>query len=152
MQREIGIDFAEKKPGPGIAVDQIRVFSDPAEPCLFSDCFFQYGRAVDEHPVTEIASNVGDLASETGKSFPHKFVVVTAQRVSRHVGFGRMIKKLGRRVLVFGQIIHANGDDRDCAFNEFGRSTAFDAMPFHVGHASVKAFGKPFVQAVFSRR
>ena len=52
-KRQICIQFTEKEPGAGLRIDQVGMFSYPAESSSLSERFFHHRRAVGKRPVGE---------------------------------------------------------------------------------------------------
>lgn len=86
-QRQVGIQLAEEKPGTVPSIDQVGVFSDPAESRLFGDRFFQHRGAVDEDAIAEGTCRGLDASGEGAQPAAQQLVVIATQRVTRNVGF-----------------------------------------------------------------
>ncbi len=81
-QRQVRIQFAEKKPRSGIFVDQVRVFADPAEPGFLGNRFLEYGRAIDKSTVSEAPHGSFDSRGQALKPPAQDLVVVASQCIA----------------------------------------------------------------------
>ena len=118
-QLQIHVDLAQKEIRARVALDQIRVFADPAQARVACERLLQHGRAVDEGPITEWTDRRGDLVAESLQPKAHELVVIASQRVARYVSgapIGEHILRIGGR----GRpIVHARAEAAHRAGNEF---------------------------------
>ncbi len=81
-QRQVGVDFAEKKPRPGIPVQQQRVFAAPAQSGFGGQRHFHHRRRIGKHAVAEGANLGFNPARQLLQSLAHDLVVITPQRIA----------------------------------------------------------------------
>ncbi len=81
-QRQIGKQFAKKKPGAGAFVDQHCVLADPAESGFLGKCAFQYGGAIHKRPIAEITRVFANAFCKLLQAAADEFVIVTTQCVT----------------------------------------------------------------------
>ncbi len=148
-KRQVGEDFAEKEPGAGIAVDQVRVFADPAEPGVAGERFFQDRCAVDEGAVLRSGAAFGDPVRQPREALAQHLVIVAPQRIARDVAELRVGQHVVGRCGLRRQVIHSCRDHADGAGHEFLRSRAFATVPGHVFHLAVPAQFEPAHQIRF---
>ena len=65
LESHVGVDFAEKKPGAVLAMQQVSVFSLPAETRFCRQRFFQHRRAVGENAITHRTEALLDPVCKT---------------------------------------------------------------------------------------
>ena len=63
-QGQIGIEFTQEKPGTGLGVNQVGVFSQPAKPGVACQCLFKHRGTIDKCAVTKLASGVFNMNCE----------------------------------------------------------------------------------------
>ena len=158
-QGQVDINFAEEKHRSGFTVQQQRVLAAPALPASGGQLGLQHRGRVGEDAVTEPFHLPGNFFTQCLQARPHYVVIVAAARIDRHNALGgplepaefdglpRVTRWRGRR-----QIIHARGDDADCARNQLGRARPLQTVRSHVMHVTMKPGCQPGRQTGFGRR
>ena len=110
-QRQIRVNLAEKEPGTGLPIEQIRVLADPAQTRGARQRLFQHRGAVGEHPVAEVADGLLDFVRELLQPLAHELVIIPPEGVARHVGQRGLLEHIHGRGRAPGQVIQAYRDD-----------------------------------------
>ena len=105
FERHVGKDFAEKKPGSVVPVQQVAVLALPAQSGPGGERFFEYRRAVGENPVAHGTADLDDTIGVTLQTLAHELVVIAPQRVAGYVGAIGMIQQLEHVLLRLDQVI-----------------------------------------------
>ena len=148
-QRQIGIDFAEKKPRPGRARQQQRVLAAPAQSAFAGEFHFQHRCAVGEDAELEWADFVLDFFRQLLQPGADQLVIVAAQRIARDVGFVAVFHDRDAVVRLGREVGHARSDHAQRARHQFLRTAALDAVVCHIIHLAMAALRQPFQQAHF---
>jgi len=75
-QRQVGVEFSEKKPATCPATDQVGMFADPAQACYLRDGFFQNRCGIHKGPVSELPHLPLNARGKLLKAVAHQFVVI----------------------------------------------------------------------------
>ena len=148
-QRQIGINFTEKKHRAGIPRQQQRVFAAPAEAGLARDFDFHDRRAVGKDAIAEGTDRGFDTCREALQPLAHHLVVVAAQCVARDEGAIRTVDDLPAVGGIRRQIVEARRNHAHGARHQFRRTRAFSAVLCHIIHVAMKPRTQPFQEARF---
>ena len=146
-QRQVDEQFAQQKPGAGLAIKQQGVFADPAQPGVACQRAFQYWSAVGKGAKAYL--HVFDLSiqplSQLFQAFADQLVVIAAQSVAGHIGFFRVAQNAGNGRLG-GQVIHSQHDDALGAGHQQRWVQPFVDVFVEVIHAALVALVEPGLQ------
>jgi len=145
-QRQVGVEFAEKKPRTGVAIEQIAVFADPAEARISRQRFFHDRRRVDKRAITEWPDRRRDAIRELLQTTTQNLVIIAPECVARDIRKLRIFEHFPRITCVRWIVIHAHRDHAQGARLQFVRTTAFAAVPLHVLHFAVMSGLQPRTQ------
>src|SRR6056297_13664 len=146
FELEVGIDFAEKEPTPGMPIQQVGVLAYPAQPGLGRQRLLHHGCRVGEHAVAERADFGLDLLRQLLEPASQRLVIVAADRIARDAGLVRLSQKRFERRCVGRQVVHAQNDHRAGARHQFGGPGAFATVARHPVHVAMLALGQPLIQ------
>src|SRR6056297_2856710 len=127
FELDVGIDFAEKEPTPGMPIQQVGVLAYPAQPGLGRQRLLHHGCRVGEHAVAERADFGLDLLRQLLEPASQRLVIVAADRIARDAGLVRLSQKRFERRCV-------------------GRQGAFATVARHPVHVAMLALGQPLIQ------
>ena len=147
-KRQIGINFAEEKPGTGFAIKHQRVLAAPAQSGFHRQFHFHDRGAVGEYPMTKIRYLCNAVTKLLQPPAQH-LVIVAPKRITRHVRAAAIVHDLPG-VRRFGRkIIHPHRNDPQRAWHQFRRSCAPRAVSRQIVHVALPAARQPLRQAAF---
>ena len=150
-QRQIDVDFAQKKGGTGLAVEHQAVLAAPALAAAPGQLGLEHRGRIGERAVAKRPQLLGHALGQFLQAGPQHLVVIAPSGIDRDDGLLRMAQALPLALLPIGrgigrQVIHAGGDDADRAGHQLGRAGTLEAMRRHVVHLAVKALLQPTQQ------
>ena len=142
-ERNIGKEFAKKKPGTRVRVQQVGMLADPAQAGLLRQGFLEDRGAVHEYPVAGAPDPIPDELGQALQAGAQHLVVVPAQGVTGDVGVRGSVEHFLCIGAPAGPVVHPCRDDAHGSGNQFRRPRAFAAVPAEVVHLAVKTAGEP---------
>ena len=134
---QIGVHLGKKEPRTCAAVDEVRVFANPAQTGVARQGFLKHRRAVAEAAVVERPNFALNSIGQTLQAVSQQLVVVATERIARNVGKIRLRKDSVGVVRSGWEVIHAYANDGHRARDQFVRARATDTMSRHPLHLAV---------------
>ena len=125
------------------------MFAYPPQAGFFAQGFFHHRGTVNESPITEPANLVLNSLGQLLQATTHQFVIVTAQGITRDIGFLGMIQQLFEIDGFIRQVIESYADNTQGIGYQIGRATAFVPVSCHPLHVTLKLFRQPLLQMRF---
>ena len=126
-------------------MQQVGMFTDPAQSGLFSDGFFQDRRRIDKHPVAKGPRRTLDLRSQLLQPLAHQFVIVPAQGIAGDIAQIRSVQDLPG-IIPGRQIVHTGADDAQGPRHQLGRAAAFAPVFRHIAHLALESIRQPLLE------
>jgi hypothetical protein len=156
-QRQVHIDFAQKKHRARIAAQHQCVFAAPALAAARGQLGLEHRRRIGERAKAHRPDVCGDAFAQFLQPRAQHLVVVAPPGINRHDAFAGTPEPREFIGLPIGggaarQIIHARRDDADRARHQLGGAGALHAVRGHIGHVTMEPLGQPGTQPLFGGR